>query len=454
MTSHSANPAPTITEPVLCGGIPVGFGVPLFASIAARTVFARPDGIGQHWRTTPATRRTAAELHATGRRPANLLAPDAFQFAAPIQVEVTNWRNQRESVTVTPVEPLYNVDEAEALGAEPSTARLAADRRSASHWAAEVLADPNTVIMAVSSIGEPPRRTDDPAVALVSCEFTVSDTSGSLLWHQLVNPQWGVLPQVGLAPWGLSADQVADAPRFEEVSPALTKLIRDKRVVLFDRSRAYASLFGDFEYALIGDRLPDGDLIPHHPEVLAPLGHSRWECARLNAAAFFGQWDAATGAYALPADPAEGRSGPARCTAVADLLRTMAAPTRYRDLDHAARETTAAGRSHRPRPLTGTRLSRSAAARQAVLERSLGACENPTCPNPRFTSDRSVNGDYLLEVDHVDDHARGGADIPEAMIALCPNCHTIKTRGTAGEQLREAFRKAALDRHRQFLGHA
>ncbi|MGW4898420.1 HNH endonuclease signature motif containing protein [Kitasatospora sp. NPDC004240] len=454
MTSPSADPALSVSELVLCGGIPAGFGVPLFASAAARAVFARPHGIGQRWRATPAALRTAAELRAAGRRPANTLAPDAFQFAAPAWVEVTERRDRRESVQVTPVELLYNVDEAKELDAEPSATRLDADRRQASQWAAEVLADPDAVIMAVSSVGEPPRRTDDPAVALMSCEFTVADTSGSLLWHQLVNPGWNELSQSDLAPWGLSADQVSSALRFEEVSPALTELIGGKRVVLFDRSRAYASLFGSFEYALIGDRVPDGDILPHHPEVLAELSQSRWECVQLHAAAFFGEWEAATNAYALPADPAAGQPGPGRCTAVADLLRTMAAPTRYRDLDQAARETTAAGRSHRPRPLTGTQLSRSAAARQAVLERSLGACENPTCPNPRFTSDRSVNGDYLLEVDHVDDHAHGGSDIPEAMIALCPNCHAIKTRGATGEQLREAFRKAALDRHRQFLGQA
>ncbi|MFJ7910741.1 HNH endonuclease [Kitasatospora sp. NPDC096204] len=454
MTSPSADPAPSGSELVLCGGIPAGFGARLFASAAARTVFARPHGIGQRWQATPAGLRSAAELGRAGRRPANSLAPDGFQFGAPTRAEVAVGRERPESVMVTRVEPLYDVHEAQESDAEPTADRLAEDRRSASRWAAEVLADPNAVIMSVSSIGEPPRHTTRPLQALSSCEFTVADTAGSVLWRQLVNPEWGRLPQRDLAAWGLSADQVADAPPFKEVSPSLIEAISGKRVVLFGRSRAYASLFGDFEYEILRDRAPDGDVFLDHLEILSTLGRSWWECAQLNAAAFFGEWNAATGAYVVPADPAEGRSGPARCRAIADLLRTMATPTRYRDLDRTARETTAAGRSHRARPRVGTQLSRSAAARQAVLERSLGACENPSCPSPRYTSDRSVSGDYLLEVDHVDDHARGGADLPEAMIALCPNCHAVKTRGTTGEQMREVFRRAARDRHRHVLGQA
>jgi 5-methylcytosine-specific restriction enzyme A len=41
--------------------------------------------------------------------------------------------------------------------------------------------------------------------------------------------------------------------------------------------------------------------------------------------------------------------------------------------------------------------------------------------------------------------AQGGPDHPEQMIALCPNCHAIKTRGRTREQLRqELFTVAPL----------
>ncbi|MFJ7160058.1 HNH endonuclease [Streptomyces sp. NPDC101118] len=67
---------------------------------------------------------------------------------------------------------------------------------------------------------------------------------------------------------------------------------------------------------------------------------------------------------------------------------------------------------------------------------------------------RSRSGAYLLEVDHVDDHAKGGEDLPRAMIALCPNCHTIKTRGAADEGFRERLRASALARHHDLLDEA
>ncbi|MFF4544033.1 HNH endonuclease [Streptomyces sp. NPDC001406] len=100
-------------------------------------------------------------------------------------------------------------------------------------------------------------------------------------------------------------------------------------------------------------------------------------------------------------------------------------------------------------------MSRIAASRQAVLERSGGACENPLCPDPRYTSALSRNGTYLLEVDHIDDHAKGGEDLPRAMIALCPNCHALKTRGTVTDDFRQLLRViTALTKHRQLLADA
>jgi 5-methylcytosine-specific restriction protein A len=101
---------------------------------------------------------------------------------------------------------------------------------------------------------------------------------------------------------------------------------------------------------------------------------------------------------------------------------------------------------------TGKRASRmtrsplrSAAARRAVLLRSEGRCENPGCAGqPHDLTDR---GDPILEVDHVDDLAGGGHDHPRQMIALCPNCHAIKTRGRTRHQMRPALLKAAEARH-------
>ncbi len=107
---------------------------------------------------------------------------------------------------------------------------------------------------------------------------------------------------------------------------------------------------------------------------------------------------------------------------------------------------------HRETHRTGGRVSRttfdpvgSAAACRAVLLRSEGQCENPGCTGqPADVTDR---GDPILEVDHVDDLAHDGRDHPRQMIALCPNCHAIKTRGRTRERLREILRVTADTRH-------
>ena len=60
-------------------------------------------------------------------------------------------------------------------------------------------------------------------------------------------------------------------------------------------------------------------------------------------------------------------------------------------------------------------------------------------------------GQPLLEVDHIQDLALGGEDNPAQMIALCPNCHTIKTHGRSREQLRRRLFIEAERLHQELL---
>ncbi|MFI6644034.1 HNH endonuclease signature motif containing protein [Streptomyces sp. NPDC050504] len=93
---------------------------------------------------------------------------------------------------------------------------------------------------------------------------------------------------------------------------------------------------------------------------------------------------------------------------------------------------------------------RSAWARRAVLDRSLGRCENPGCAGQ--PDDRTDRGLPLLEVDHVTELGRGGRDHPSQMVALCPNCHAIKTRGRTRHTLADVLRAVAMERHRALRG--
>lgn len=95
---------------------------------------------------------------------------------------------------------------------------------------------------------------------------------------------------------------------------------------------------------------------------------------------------------------------------------------------------------------------RRAKARDAVLTRCEGACENPGCEGA--PSDVKDSGWPILEVDHIYDIAKGGRDAPEQMIALCPNCHAVKTYGTTREALRDRLLSVALEAHAAWLSRA
>jgi 5-methylcytosine-specific restriction protein A len=88
---------------------------------------------------------------------------------------------------------------------------------------------------------------------------------------------------------------------------------------------------------------------------------------------------------------------------------------------------------------------RSRDARRAVLLRSGGRCENPRCAGD--VQDSTDRGEPILEIDHVQDLALGGPDHPAQMIALCPNCHAVKTRGRSREELRQVLLEAAGQKH-------
>jgi len=89
--------------------------------------------------------------------------------------------------------------------------------------------------------------------------------------------------------------------------------------------------------------------------------------------------------------------------------------------------------------------ARSAAARRAVLIRSGGRCESPRCTG--MPADLTRRGQPILDVDHIQDLAKGGEDHPRNMVALCPNCHACKTRGHNAAQRRRDLLRVARSAH-------
>jgi 5-methylcytosine-specific restriction protein A len=155
-----------------------------------------------------------------------------------------------------------------------------------------------------------------------------------------------------------------------------------------------------------------------------------------------GAADQPAGAAPVPADPA------ALSAAAEEAAAMRARAAEYdrlcRMAERRERERRQAGEAPR-RDATGSDPIRLAAARKAVLKRSDGYCENPTCTGQ--PADVTTAGAAILEVDHVVELGLGGRDHPSQMIALCPNCHAIKTRGRTRDALRSVLLELARERH-------
>jgi 5-methylcytosine-specific restriction protein A len=103
------------------------------------------------------------------------------------------------------------------------------------------------------------------------------------------------------------------------------------------------------------------------------------------------------------------------------------------------------GQLRRPNGVVRANYARSAAARRAVLIRSGGRCESPRCTG--MPADLTRRGEPILDVDHIQDLAKGGEDHPRNMVALCPNCHACKTRGHNAAQWRRDLLRVARSAH-------
>jgi 5-methylcytosine-specific restriction protein A len=88
-------------------------------------------------------------------------------------------------------------------------------------------------------------------------------------------------------------------------------------------------------------------------------------------------------------------------------------------------------------------------ARRAVLLRSGGRCENPECA--RRAPDLNDRGEPVLEVDHIEQLTHGGRDEPIQMVALCPNCHAVKTHGRTRHRLTPILARTAMELHDQWI---
>ncbi|SDS54991.1 HNH endonuclease [Streptomyces sp. TLI_053] len=139
-----------------------------------------------------------------------------------------------------------------------------------------------------------------------------------------------------------------------------------------------------------------------------------------------------------PAEPRPAAREPATAEAV-ERYRTLVADVERREAALPGRRRDAVSRN----PV------RIPQAREAVLLRCQGFCENPGCGGQPV--DCTDDGRAILEVDHVRRLAEGGRDHPSQMVALCPNCHAMKERGSCREELVRVLLVVAREAHGRWL---
>jgi len=99
-----------------------------------------------------------------------------------------------------------------------------------------------------------------------------------------------------------------------------------------------------------------------------------------------------------------------------------------------ARALSAASSSSDPRQRTVAVQNRAEAVRQYALKRAAGICESCRQPAPFHTK----KGPYL-EVHHLHRLSDGGPDHPDAVAAICPNCHREIHAGVKGVEMNKAL---------------
>ncbi|WP_433179916.1 HNH endonuclease [Actinoallomurus sp. CA-150999] len=191
--------------------------------------------------------------------------------------------------------------------------------------------------------------------------------------------------------------------------------------------------------AWFAEHASDGGL-PERIYVLArESGHARIQMVEAIAARFFDDFDesgllTAVGLYDQDVATDEDTLGRATVDPKAEYARWCDSVARQEAATYGRRRTRIA-----------SDLIRLSLARRAVLIRSQGRCENPECGRP--APDVNDHGEPVLEVDHVDQISDGGRDHPIQMIALCPDCHAVKTRGRSRHRLIPLLARTARDLH-------
>ena len=119
---------------------------------------------------------------------------------------------------------------------KPTENQLAEYKQQAQQWAAERLADENTVIVDTETTGLPSR---DPDTEI--CQLSITDAKGKPLFSMLLKPNKPMNAEV-IGIHGISNEQVQNQPIFPQVAKMIEFVLTNKHVVCWN---------ADFDIALL-----------------------------------------------------------------------------------------------------------------------------------------------------------------------------------------------------------
>jgi DNA polymerase-3 subunit epsilon len=130
---------------------------------------------------------------------------------------------------------------------KPTVEALAEFKTKASEWAAERLADPNTVILDTETTGLPSK---DPDTEIV--QLAITDAKTRPLFSMLLKPNQPMSDEV-IAIHGIANEQVINQPMFPQIAKMVTFVLENKHIVCYNASfdvKLLWTLFKKYEQPL------------------------------------------------------------------------------------------------------------------------------------------------------------------------------------------------------------
>lgn len=184
------------------------------------------------------------------------------------------------------------------------------DRERVTAWAKDVLADPKTVIL----------DTETTSLQGFLVEIAVINADREVLFESLVNPQMPIAPEATRI-HGISDSDVADVPDFAGVFRDLDRVLKGRRVVIYNAEFDTKVLRRELQRGFVENR--GCGVVDAAQRAAAWMDRwATWECAMEAYSAFTGEWSEYHGSYRwLPLNG--GHRAVEDCRAVVTRLEEM-----------------------------------------------------------------------------------------------------------------------------------